>query len=407
MENYQFFRYRAVNSRGRQIRGVISARDEDHLNHLLMDAGMELVRCSPLKKKGLAGRIRLKRKVRIRDLIELLIRMEQMQGAGIPLLSVVDEIRLATEHDGLRDVLSDIHRDITNGSTLSEAMARHPDVFNRMFTSVMGAAEQTGDMAAAYQQLRKYLAWLEQMQTKVRKATRYPLIVLAVVIIGVVIMMTVVVPQITDFLITTGQSLPIWTRALMATSAFFTRFWWVLLLTPLFAWIGIKIARVMSDAISETLDRFFLNMLVVGPLARKINIARFAQTFSALLASGLPLISALAAARTTVSNRAVVTALKDVEKDIQSGKLLSDALNDSGEFPGIVVRMLKAGEESGNLTVVLDQVAEFYTNDVDESIHGLITLVEPALTCVVGGLMLWIAVAVFGPIYSSFDKISF
>ena len=146
---------------------------------------------------------------------------------------------------------------------------------------------------------------------------------------------------------------------------------------------------------------------VMGPLIRKINIARFCQTFAALYAAGLPILEAINSAQNTVTNRALLEALDSIQGLIKSGSPLSEAFNRSGEFPSMVIRMLKVGEDSGNLTVVLEQVSEFYTSDVDEEVQKLIAMIEPSLTMVLGGMILWIAVGVFGPIYNSFEDMQF
>jgi type IV pilus assembly protein PilC len=137
----------------------------------------------------------------------------------------------------------------------------------------------------------------------------------------------------------------------------------------------------------------------MGNLIRKITIARYAQTFAALFASGIDVINALKSSRGTVSNLVMIDAMESVESYVQSGTPLSEALNACGEFPSMVVRMVKIGEESGNLTVVLDQVSEFYTHDVDEAIEGLIELIQPTLTAILGLMIAWIAAGSLGPIY--------
>jgi type IV pilus assembly protein PilC len=242
------------------------------------------------------------------------------------------------------------------------------------------------------------------MQRKVRKATRYPMIVSVVVLGTITVMMTVVVPQICGFIKNIGQELPVYTTALMATSDFFVAYWWAVMVGPIFLVIIVKLLRRSSDEMAYRFDLLMLNMPVAGPLIRKISIARFAQTFGALFASGIDVLSGLEAARKTVTNLALNEALVGVYDQVHSGSPLSEAFNASGEFPSMVVRMLKVGEESGNLTVVLDQVADFYTKDVDEAIEGLIATIEPSLTGIMGGMILWIAVAIFGPIYGSFEK---
>jgi type IV pilus assembly protein PilC len=399
------YKYRAINNRGRPVRGVITAVNEVDLHNQLQNGGLELVSCAALdKKKGILSNFGTGKKVKTRDLIQLFFNLEQMQGAGVPLLDSLSDIRDTTEHDGLRDIMSEIHKDVSEGSSLSEGMAKHPKVFTNLYISLVSSGEETGDLTSSYKQLIKFLTWVDAMQRKVRKATRYPMIVSVVVLGTITVMMTVVVPQICGFIKNIGQELPVYTTALMATSDFFVAYWWAVMLVPVFLVILIKVLRRSSEEMAYRLDLLMLNMPIAGPLIRKISIARFAQTFGALFASGIDVLSGLEAARKTVTNLALNEALVGVYDQVHSGSPLSEAFNASGEFPSMVIRMLKVGEESGNLTVVLDQVADFYTNDVDEAIEGLIATIEPSLTGIMGGMILWIAVAIFGPIYGSFEK---
>jgi len=401
------YKYRAINNKGRPIRGVIAAANEVDLYNQLHSAGLELIQCAPLNKdKGLFSGM-IKKKVKVRDLIQLFMHLEQMQGAGVPLLEALNDIRDSTEHDGLRDMMSEVHRDVSEGSALSEALALHPKVFKNLYVSLVGAGEETGDMTSAYRQLIKYLKWVDQMQAKVRKATRYPIILLFAVVATVGIMMTMVVPQIVGFIRYLDQELPIYTTSLIATSDFFVAYWWAIGIVIVAIPVIIFALRRSSKDMAYRIDMMMLSLWIAGPLIRKISIARFAQTFGALYASGIEILKALESSRRTVNNLALSEALMGVIEQVQTGSPLSEAFNASGEFPSMVVRMLKVGEESGNLTVVLDQVSEFYTNDVDEAIQGLIAMIEPLLTVILGGMILWIAVAVFGPIYSSFENMDF
>ncbi len=392
--------------KGRPIKGVMGAANEVDLYNRLQSSGMELVQCQLLnKKKGALAGMMGSRGVKVRDLIQLFLHMEQMQSAGVPLLDALGDIRDTTENDQLRDMMTEIHRDVSEGSSLSEAIAQHPKVFTNLYISLIAAGEETGDLTSSYLQLIKYLKWVDKMQAKVRKATRYPIILICVVILTIVVMMGFVVPEIVGFIKNLDQELPVYTTALMATSDFFKAYWWAVLSAPIilaFLWF---FARRMSDDIAYKQDVFMLSMPLFGPLIRKINIARFAQTFGALFASGIDVLQGLDHASKTVNNRAILDALDGVKEQVKAGSPLSEAFNTSGEFPSMVVRMLKVGEESGNLTVVLDQVAEFYTADVDESVEGLIAMIEPSLTALLGGMILWIAVAVFGPIYGSFENL--
>lgn len=406
MRAIERYKYRAINIKGRPTRGVVAAANEVDLHNQLQKAGLELVSCAPLNK-GKFSNFGLGKKIKIRDLIQLFMHMEQMQGAGVALLDALGDIRDTTEHDQLRDVMSEIYRDVSEGSSLSEAMERHPKIFTSLYISLVASGEETGDLTSSYRQLIKYLKWVDQMQAKVRKATRYPIIVCVVVLATILIMMGVVVPQIVGFIENLDQEIPVYTAALIATSSFVKIYWWAILATPVILFVLFKVVKKSSDSAAYRLDLWMLNVPKLGTLFRKINIARFSQTFGALYASGIDVLNALESSRRTVDNQAIIEALEGVQEQVKAGSPLSEAFNASGEFPSMVVRMLKVGEESGNLTVVLDQVAEFYTNDVDEEVQGLIAMIEPLLTLVLGGMILWIAIAVFGPIYSSFENIDF
>jgi len=367
-----------------------------------------LLGCSMLsKKKGLFSSGLTLQRVKIRDLIQFFIHMEQMQSAGVALLDGLADIRDTTDNTQMRDVMSEIYRDVSEGSALSEAMEKHPKVFKPLYRSLIKAGEDTGDLTAAYRQLVKYLKWVDDMQSMIRKATRYPIIVTIVVILTVIVMMTYVVPEVAGFIKNLDQELPIYTIALIWTSEFFQEYWWAVVSAPIIIFLAIKILMKVSEGFAYRIDAIFLGMPIAGSLIRKITIARYAQTFASLFASGIDVINSLKSARNTVHNRVLIDALESVENYVQAGNPLSESFNACGEFPSMVIRMLKIGEETGNLTAVLEQVSEFYTKDVDEAVQGLIAMIEPALTGLLGGMILWIAMGVFGPIYASFENINF
>jgi type IV pilus assembly protein PilC len=403
MEKYK---YRAINNKGRQMRGVLSALNENDLFSQLQAAGLELIDCSPLSKKSSKASF-LSKGVKVRDLIQFFIHVNQLENAGVSLLDALADIRDTTDNMALRDAVSEIYRDVSEGSKLSEAMAKHPKIFSHLYIALIASSEETGKMSETYQQLIKYLKWVDEMQTRVRKATRYPMVLCVVVVGAVATMMGLVVPQIVEFIRNMDFELPFATTSLIATSDFFQQYWWIVIATPIVIISAVLGLRKGSDNIAYQIDKILLDLPVCGVLIRKINIARFCQTFGALYASGLPILQAISAATNTVGNRALVEALETIQAYVKTGSTLSQAFNGSGEFPSLVIRMLKVGEDSGKLTEVLDQVSEFYTKDVDEEVQKLIAMIEPSLTMVLGGMILWIAVGVFGPIYSSFENIDF
>lgn len=402
MEKYK---YRAVNKQGRPIRGVLGAVNQNDLYNQLQAAGLDLISYTALSKKG--AKAGFMQKVTIRDKIGIFLHLDQMENAAVPLLDSLADIRDTTDNPLLRDTVSEIYRDVSDGSKLSEAMAKHPKIFPNLYISLVASGEATGKMSQSYQQLIKYLKWVDAMETRVRKATRYPMILCIVVVGAISVMMGVVVPQIVGFIKAMDMELPFVTVALIATSEFFAEYWWAVILVPIILIGGIMALRKTSEKVAFEIDRLLLSMPVMGPLIRKINIARFCQTFGSLYSSGLMILAAIKAASDTVGNRAMLEALEGIQILIKNGAPLSEAFNGSGEFPSMVIRMLKVGEDSGNLTLVLDQVSEFYTSDVDEEVQKLIAMIEPSLTIVLGIMILWIAAGVFGPIYNNLGNLQF
>ncbi|MBX2835089.1 MAG: type II secretion system F family protein [Micavibrio sp.] len=408
----QRYKYRAINSKGRPIRGAIAAAGEADLYKQLQSAGLELIDCSVVGEGGGSTfwtNISAK-KIVLRDVIQFFVQMEQMQSAGVPLLDSLSDIRDASENQRIKDMLTDIHRDVSDGSSLSEALARHPKVFKPLYISLIEAGEETGDLTSSYIQLVRYLKWVDATQAKIRKATRYPIIVTVVILLTVIFMMSMVVPQITGFLTFLNLDLPWFSVALIATSDFFVEPTFsifglpvygaiIVIAVPAILFAIVKFLRKSSDDIAYRLDAWYVKSPIIGVLIRKVSIARYAQTFGALYASGIDVIRALQASKETVTNLFMLDAMDTVEAHIQTGSSLSKAFDASGEFPSMVVRMVKIGEESGNLTPVLDQVAEFYTNDVNEAIDGMIEMIQPTLTAILGLIILWIAAGSLGPIY--------
>lgn len=396
------FSYKAINAKGRPVRGIIAAANEADLFNRLQAGGMALVDAKEITEKANKLQALTMSRVKTRDLIQLFVHLEQLQKAGVPLLDALSDVRDTAESTRLRDVMSDVYNEVSEGSSLSKAMGNHPGVFESIIVSLINAGEETGNLSSSFEQLIDHLKWTDAMNTKVKKATRYPKILVAVVVLVIYVMMNYVVPEVTGFLKEMGQELPGITTALMATSDFVTSYFLYIVLAAVLAYILLRIGRAMSDSFRYYTDYVALRIPGVGTVIRKITLSRFCSTFAVLFTSGLEILKCLEAAQRTASNVVIRDALQTVREQVQEGSPLSTALNMSGEFPSLVVRMVRIGEESGNLSHVLRQVSEFYDRDVNDAVDAMIQMIEPALTVVLGGMMLWIAAAVFGPIYNSF-----
>jgi len=395
------FTYRAINENGRPVRGTVTAANEGDLAHMLEQSKMALVDCKELSEKPNKLSSIMMGKVKARDLIQMFVHLEQLQKAGVPLLDSLADVRDTTESPRLRDIMSDVYREVSEGNALSVAMNNHPATFKTVFVALIGAGEETGNLTASFSQVIKHLKWTDAMTSKVKKATRYPKILLVVVMVVIYVMMGYVVPQVTGFLAEMGRELPPITTALMATSAFFSDYALYILMALVAFYAFLIIGRRTSQDFKYKTDYIALNMPVMGPLIKKIAISQFSQTFGVLFTSGLEILKCLETAKLTAGNLVIMEALDGVKTRVQEGVALSESMKISGEFPTLVTRMVRIGEESGNLTGVLEQVSEFYDKDVNEAVDNMIQMIEPTLTGVLGGMVLWIAAAVFGPIYDT------
>lgn len=393
------YTYRAINQNGRVIRGSVFAANEQDLNGLVESSGLDLIEFKKVSEQRVSKV--LQKQVKTRDLIQLCVHLEQLQRAGVPLIESLAEVRDSTDTPRLRDALAQITREVNDGGSLSAAFEGQPKLFGNVFKSLIAAGEQTGQMAEAFSQLIAHLKWSDEMAVMVKKATRYPAILSVVVVAVVIFMMSFVVPQITTMLKSNGNELPFMTVALINTSNVIRDYWFMLPILAIGGVAGVASGRRVSEDFRYRTDYYLLRLPVIGIVLRKIALARFAYMFSTMFSSGIELLACLDASKRLVNNLALSEALSLVREGVQSGLGLSTAMRSSGEFPPLVLRMIKVGEDSGNMSLALNNVAEMYNRDVDESVQGMISLIEPALTVVMGGIMAWIAIAVFGPIYDS------
>lgn len=397
------YKYRAMDEQGNQIRGKFSAVNEVDLYQQLKSMGVELLDCSVVRNTKFV--VPYVSGIKPREMIQALVHLEQLQRSGVPLLDSLADIRDSTDSPVLRDVMTEIHRDVSDGASLSLAMRKHPRYFDNVVVSMTASAEETGNIADAFAQLIVFMKWSDMMRRRTIKALTYPLFTMFIFMIVLSILMMYTVPQIVGFLENIGEELPFMTIALINTSNFLQEQGYWLFIVPLAIFAFIKTMNKMSPAFLYNWDLFILRIPVVGEVARKLNLSRFSRTFASLFRSGLEILKCMDTATETVGNSYMRNALIRARRQVSDGASISSAMNNSGEFPSLVVRMVKIGEDSGNLAHVLDQVAEFYDTDVDEAVSRMIGMITPTLTIVLGGVIMWIAAGVFGPIYGILGKL--
>ena len=288
---------------------------------------------------------------------------------------------------------------IEGGKTLSQAMEDFPGVFTHVFSSLVKAGEQTGEITMVFTKLNENLKWQDEMATQTKKLVTYPAFVGSVVVGVVIFLMVYLVPELLSFVKTMGQEIPAHTKALIFVSDIFVDYWYLILLTPVLVFFSIVIGVKTSPGFALTVDTVTLRIPVVGPIAKKIILARLAAFFAMMYAAGITIIDCIRTGEDIAGNRAVAIAMHSVGQKIADGKSLSESFEATDLFPPLVLRMIKVGENTGALEESLENVAYFYTRDVREAIERLQTMIEPAMTVVLGSIIGWVMFSILGPIY--------
>ncbi len=395
------YAYRAMNNSGRQVRGKISANNETDLFQQLQALGLVLVDSRMAKDKGssVGGNIPAREK------IQFFVHLEQLQAAGVPLIDSLTDVRDSADSTKLRDLMSMIISDVSGGMPLSEAFQKHPRTFGDIYSALISIGEESGKLTESFTHLVRHVKWEDSIKTKIKKASRYPIFVGLIVVAMIMAMMGLVVPGIVEFLKSNGQTLPPPTVALIATSDFIRGYWWVILSVPILIAIALTALLRTSDAFRFAFACFVLRLPVFGDLISKLAFSRFAHFFAVMFQSGVPILQCLESGQRVMTNPCLEESMKVVRQQVQNGEPLSAALRSSGQFPSLVCRMVKIGEDSGNLGGVMDNITSFYDKDVDEAIDGMIGMIEPAMTVITGVIMAWIVIGVMAPIYDSLGKL--
>ncbi|MBL8382419.1 MAG: type II secretion system F family protein [Burkholderiales bacterium] len=397
------FAYQSVDSLGKRVSGRLEAVNLIDLELRLKRIGLDLINAELAAdtRRALFGSNRITR----RDLITFCFHLEQMTGSGLPLLEGLTELRDSMDSQRFREVIGSMIEAIEGGKTLSEALADHPAVFDRIFVSLTRAGESTGRLTEVLQRIADSLKWQDELAAHTKKIVMYPTFVGVVVFAAVAFLMVVLVPQLGSFLKNMGQEMPLQTRALVAVSAFIRDYWYLILGLPILALLGIVIGVRTFPNFAFAFDRHKLAIPYVGPILHKIILSRFASTFAMMYSAGITVLDALKISEEVAGNLAVADALARAGALISEGQNITVAFQSVGLFPPLVLRMLKVGESTGGLDQSLLNVSYFYNREVRESIERVQSLIEPTLTVILGAIIGWVLLAVLGPIYDAIGKL--
>ena len=396
------FTYRAVNDAGAISKGQVEALNELDLEAQLKNLGLQLV-----SAKALAARKGNVQKMARRDVIDFLFQLEMLARAGVPLLSCLGDMRDEADSPAGRELAAGLYEKIEAGSTFSEAIASFPGIFNPTVTSLIRAGELTGQLPDVLKEIVRSLKWQDELAATTKKLLTYPSFMIVVISGVVFFLMVYLVPQLVTFIASMGKTLPFHTRLLIAVSDVFVRFWWIILSVPPALVAIVSAAAASNPKIRFKLHQMQLDLPYLGPILKKLILARFADTFALMYKTGIPLIDGLTYCLDVSENLVIKQAIRQARDRVLTGTSLSESFALEQLFPSLVIRMLKVGESTGALDTSLANISYFYSRDIDESVAKAQAMIEPALTVTMGVILGWIMVSVLGPIYDTISTIKF
>jgi type IV pilus assembly protein PilC len=399
------FTYRGVTSGGGQVRAEITAPDERSAARQLRSQGIVVQNIAV--KRGLGGKIELGDLpglntllggVRGKDISVFSRQFATMIAAGLPLVQCLQTLGMQMERKRFQDIIAKVAYDVESGSTLSDALGRFPRVFDELYVNLVHVGETGGVLDSMLARLSTYLEKAQALKHRVQMAIVYPILVMTIAVLVVAFLMIFIIPIFAAFFNNAGVPLPLPTRIVIAVSNGVTRYWYIVLAVWAAAMFGFR-AWYRTEAGRLAVDRFFLRAPIFGPLVRKISIARFTRTLSALLGGGVPIIDALRITAKTAGNRVVENSVMAARERVMAGHTLGERLKDSGVFPPMVVQMVIVGEQTGALDNMLAKVADYYEDEVDVAVSGLTALLEPLLIVFLGVVIGGIVIAIYLPIF--------
>ncbi|HSX35891.1 MAG TPA: type II secretion system F family protein [Patescibacteria group bacterium] len=393
------FRYTARDpSTGQYVKAEVQAEDEQSASKLIRREGLVPIDIT-LAEKSVSGLRSRFNRVKTKDKVIFSRQLSTLINAGLPLVQSLRTVNQQTTSKPLKVVIGKVINDVEAGATLSGAMAKHPEVFNRIYISLVAAGEASGTLDKALDRLAIQQEKDADLVSKVRGAMVYPIIVLMVMAGVLGFMLVKVLPQVQILYAgIPGASLPLITRILLGVSSFVIHFWWVVaIVLGVLVFFGSRWARTLGGR--RFVDKVKMRAPPLGALFMKMYMARFSRTGTTLVASGVPLIQMLEITGEAVDNVHIKNSLTRAAEKVKGGKALSDTLQGDPNFLDLVPNMLRIGEQSGSMEQMMSKTAEYYEKEVDDQIKSISTIIEPVLMVILGVVAFTIVAAVLLPIY--------
>ena len=325
--------------------------------------------------------------------------MATMIGAGIPIAQTLRGIGKGHENGSMEKLMLDLGREVESGTTLSTALGKHPVHFNRLFTSLVEAGEESGKLDTMLDRVATYNEKLEAIKSKVKSAMMYPIIVLVLASVVTVVLLLFVIPQFEALFQGVGADLPTLTRKIVDMSRWMQSNWWKAFGIIIIAVVGFGYTYKRSKKLQFFMDRVYLKLPALGVIFKKSALARFSRTLSIIFEAGVPLVDGMNTVGAATGNKVYENAVAEVKADISTGRTLASSMETNKVFPNMMLQMVTSGEESGELGQMLDKVADFYEREVDDAVDAMASIIEPVMIVILGTIIGTMVLAMYMPIF--------
>ncbi len=395
------FSYKAVDKKGETRDGTVDAINVESAIETIESRGYSVVSVNEIAGSQSIFDVEITwfQRVSNKEIVILSRQIATLFEAQVSALRIFRLLGSETDNPKLQRIMSDISNDLQGGSSISRALARHPDVFSSFYISMVRSGEESGTLEQTFMYLADYLDRSYEVAAKARNALIYPAFVISIFVIVMVLMLTLVIPSISQILVDSGQEIPIYTKIIIGISDFLTGYIGLIgLAIAIFG--GILWQFQTTEAGKRTIDEFKLTIPVVGDLYEKLFLTRICDNISTMLSSGISMVQALEVTSEVVDNRVYKEIIEDTLVNVKAGRSFADSIAEYPEIPSILAQMSKVGEETGKLSEILTTLSTFYRREVNNAVDTLIGLIEPAMIVLLGLGVGVLLASVLIPIYN-------
>jgi type IV pilus assembly protein PilC len=389
------YAWEGLDKKGTKLTGEINGH-----NPALVKAQLRKQGINPTKvRKKSVSLFSKGKKIKPLDIAFFSRQMATMMKAGVPLLQSFDIIIEGTDNPNMRKLVDDVKQQVASGHSFATALRQRPQYFDDLFCNLVDAGEQAGALESLLDRVATYKEKTEQLKAKIKKAMTYPIAVVVVAFIVTGILLIKVVPQFKSVFAGFGADLPAFTLMVIGLSEAVQAYWYMFLSIIFLAFWTFKRAHRTSEKFRNGVDRSLLKLPIIGPLLYKSAVARYARTLSTTFAAGVPLVDALDSVAGATGNVVFRNAVQKVKQDVSTGMQLNFSMRSTGVFPMLAIQMTAIGEESGALDNMLDKVATYYEDEVDNLVDSLTSLMEPMIMAFLGVIVGGLVIAMYLPIF--------